>query len=53
MADRSRAGLAWQLGDQMELHQFLVGADGAVIKRYAPQTESKEMAADIETALAA
>ena len=33
--------------------KFLVGADGAVIRRYAPQTEPKEMAADIESALAA
>ena len=33
--------------------KFLVGADGAVIRRYAPQTEPKELAADIESALAA
>ena len=33
--------------------KFLVGRDGRVIKRYAPQTEPKDIAADIETALAA
>ena len=33
--------------------KFLVGADGAVIRRYAPQTEPGELAADIDSALAA
>ena len=31
--------------------KFLVGADGKVIKRYAPQVEPSEMAQDIELAL--
>lgn len=32
--------------------KFLVGKDGQVIKRYAPTTEPKEIAADIQKALA-
>ncbi len=31
--------------------KFLIGADGKVIKRYAPQTEPSEIAHDIELAL--
>lgn len=31
--------------------KFLVGKDGKVIKRYAPNTEPKEITADIKTAL--
>ena len=31
--------------------KFLVGKDGQVIKRYAPNTEPKDIAADIEKAL--
>ena len=31
--------------------KFLVGRDGRVIRRYAPQTEPKAIAADIEAAL--
>jgi len=33
--------------------KFLVGRDGSVIKRYAPQTKPEEIAGDIEAALAA
>ena len=33
--------------------KFLVGKDGRVIRRYAPQDAPKKLAADIETALAA
>ena len=33
--------------------KFLVGRDGRIVKRYAPQAEPKELAADIEQALAA
>lgn len=33
--------------------KFLVGKDGQVIKRYAPNTEPKDIAADIEKALSA
>ena len=33
--------------------KFLVGRDGQVIRRYAPQTAPHELAADIEAALAA
>lgn len=33
--------------------KFLVGRDGQVIKRYAPQDSPEKMAADIEAALAA
>jgi glutathione peroxidase len=33
--------------------KFLVGPDGAVIKRYAPQTEPADLEADIAAALAA
>ena len=32
--------------------KFLVGRDGKVFKRYAPQVEPKEMAKDIEQLLA-
>ena len=31
--------------------KFLIGRDGEVIKRYAPQTEPESLAADIEAAL--
>jgi glutathione peroxidase len=33
--------------------KFLVGKDGAVLKRYAPNTEPADIAADIDKALAA
>jgi glutathione peroxidase len=33
--------------------KFLIGPDGNIIKRYAPTTEPKDIAADIENALAA
>lgn len=33
--------------------KFLIGRDGEVIKRYAPQTAPQQMAQDIEAALAA
>ena len=33
--------------------KFLVGRDGAVIKRYAPTTEPEKIAGDVEDALAA
>jgi glutathione peroxidase len=33
--------------------KFLIGPDGAVIKRYAPQTEPADLEADIAAALAA
>ena len=33
--------------------KFLVGRDGAVVKRYAPTDKPESLAADIETALAA
>jgi len=39
--------IKWNFG------KFLVGPDGNIIKRYAPTTTPKEIAADIEKALAA
>ncbi len=33
--------------------KFLIGRDGRVVKRYAPQTEPKDLAGDIEELLAA
>jgi glutathione peroxidase len=43
------------LGDAIKWNftKFLVGRDGAVIRRYAPTTTPDKLAADIETALAA
>ncbi|SDH89099.1 glutathione peroxidase [Agrococcus jejuensis] len=43
------------LGDAIKWNftKFLVGRDGAVVKRYAPTVEPKDMAADVERALAA
>lgn len=42
------------LGDRIKWNftKFLVGRDGKVIKRYAPQTSPADLAGDIETALA-
>ncbi len=41
------------LGDKIKWNftKFLVGRDGQVVKRYAPTTEPKEIAADIEELL--
>ena len=39
--------IKWNFG------KFLVGKDGSIIKRYAPTTSPKDVAADIEKALAA
>jgi glutathione peroxidase len=39
--------IKWNFG------KFLVGKDGNIIKRYAPTTSPKDLAADIEKALAA
>ena len=39
--------IKWNFG------KFLVGRDGNIIKRYAPTTSPKDVAADIEAALAA
>jgi glutathione peroxidase len=33
--------------------KFLIGRDGRVLQRYAPQTDPAQLAADIEAALAA
>jgi len=43
------------LGDAIKWNftKFLLGRDGRVIKRYAPQTTPEQLAADIEQALAA
>jgi glutathione peroxidase len=38
--------IEWNFG------KFLIGRDGRIIKRYAPTTEPKDIAADIEQALA-
>ena len=49
---KERGGI---LGDAIKWNftKFLVGRDGAVVKRYAPTVEPKDIAADVERALAA
>lgn len=49
---KERGGI---LGDAIKWNftKFLIGRDGAVVQRYAPTVEPKDMAADVERALAA
>ena len=49
----SQCGLTPQYRGLEDLHQRFQPRGLAVIRRYAPQTEPKELVADIETALAA
>ena len=46
-------GLLGSKGIKWNFTKFLVGRDGRVIKRYAPQDAPDKLAADIEAALAA
>jgi glutathione peroxidase len=46
-------GLLGSTGIKWNFTKFLVGKDGQVIKRYAPQDEPAKLAKDIEKALAA
>ncbi len=46
-------GLLGSKGIKWNFTKFLVGRDGRVIKRYAPQDAPEKLAADIEAALAA
>jgi glutathione peroxidase len=46
-------GLLGSKGIKWNFTKFLVGRDGRVIKRYAPQDAPAKLAADIEAALAA
>ncbi len=46
-------GLLGSKGIKWNFTKFLVGRDGKVIKRYAPQDAPEKLAADIEAALAA
>ncbi len=46
-------GLLGSKGIKWNFTKFLVGRDGRVIKRYAPQDAPQKLAADIEAALAA
>ena len=46
-------GLLGTKGIKWNFTKFLVGRDGQVIKRYAPQDAPEKLAADIEAALAA
>ena len=46
-------GLLGTKGIKWNFTKFLVGRDGRVIKRYAPQDAPEKLAADIEAALAA
>ena len=44
-------GLLGSKAIKVEFHQFLVGKDGQVLKRYAPQDAPASLARDIEAAL--
>jgi glutathione peroxidase len=44
-------GLLGSKGIKWNFTKFLVGRDGRVIKRYAPQDAPQKLAADIEAAL--
>ncbi|MGZ3742212.1 MAG: glutathione peroxidase [Pseudobdellovibrionaceae bacterium] len=48
---QSAPGLLGTEAIKWNFTKFLVGKDGKVIKRYAPNTEPKEIASDIEGAL--
>ena len=52
---RSDAPVKWSDTENIKWNftKFLVGKDGEVIRRYAPTDAPADMAADIETALAA
>lgn len=45
-------GLLGSKGIKWNFTKFLIGRDGRVVKRYAPQDTPKKLAADIEAALA-
>jgi glutathione peroxidase len=47
----AKPGLLGSEGIKWNFTKFLVGRDGAVIERYAPNTKPSEIAADIEQAL--
>lgn len=44
-------GILWTEGIKWNFTKFLVGPDGQVIDRYAPQTKPEELASEIEKAL--
>jgi glutathione peroxidase len=46
-------GILGSKGIKWNFTKFLVGRDGRVIKRYAPQDSPEKIAKDIEAALAA
>jgi glutathione peroxidase len=48
---KAKPGLLGSEGIKWNFTKFLVGRDGAVVKRYAPTVEPKEIAADIEKLL--
>ena len=50
---KEKPGLLGSTAIKWNFTKFLVGKDGRVIRRYAPQDAPKKLAADIETALAA
>ena len=50
---REKPGLLGTTGIKWNFTKFLVGKDGQVIRRYAPQDKPESLAADIEAALAA
>jgi glutathione peroxidase len=48
---KAKPGLLGSEAIKWNFTKFLVGRDGSVVKRYAPTTEPKEIAADIERLL--
>ena len=49
----TKPGLLGSEGIKWNFTKFLIGKDGAVIDRYAPNTKPEDLAKDIEKALAA
>ena len=49
---QAKPGLLGTTGIKWNFTKFLVGKDGRVIKRYAPQDAPEKIAKDIEAALA-
>ena len=50
---REKPGILGMKRIKWNFTKFLIGRDGKVIKRYAPQEDPSKLVSDIETALAA